>query len=409
MPYSWLLALEQPNSEARFIEHENVERYRYISRKASTGNPDALPVGWTKGKDSADKEWFGLSCSACHTTQIEYVIPEAKQLVAIRIDGAPTLADFNLMNLELVEALQRTVGDADKFERFAAAVLPEGASENAKEALKGEIESQTDALDTRNKINQTEVHYGFGRIDAIGFILNQVMSTLPGMPQNAKSSDAPASYPFLWGTDQSSVVQWTGFAANASGAGVLIRNGGEVIGVYGKVQLSDSDTYASSMLIENLGRLENWVRELSSPQWPQDVFPKIDAAQAAKGEVLYADQCAQCHQVIPRNEAIKTAYKAVITPIDELGTDPGELNNLSRTYEAGLFAGKKVVVLAGDKIPDPTTGLNPLVNSGAAHTDIMQISEQVFDEPLAWRHSGQQGQRETVRSDGNSLLDLPRS
>ena len=39
----------------------------------------------------------------------------------------------------------------------------------------------------------------------------------------------------------------------------------------------------------------------------------------------------------------------------------------------------------------------------------MQISEQVFDEPLAWRHSGQQGQRETVRSDGNSLLDLPRS
>ena len=69
--------------------------------------------------------------------------------------------------------------------------------------------------------------------------------------------------------------------------------------------------------------------------------------------------------MIPRNEAIKTAYKAVITPIDELGTDPGELNNLSRTYEAGLFAGKKVVVLAGDKIPDPTTGLNPLINSVA--------------------------------------------
>ena len=250
MPYSWLLALEQANSEARFIEHENVERYRYISRKASTGNPDALPLGWTKGKDSTGKEWFGLSCSACHTAQIEHVIPETKQLVAIRIDGAPTLADFNLMNLELVEALQRTVSDADKFDRFAAAVLPKGAASNTKEALKGEIESQTDALDTRNKINQTEVHYGFGRIDAIGFILNQVMSTLPGMPQNAKPADAPASYPFLWGTDQSSVVQWTGFAANASGAGVLIRNGGEVIGVYGKVQLSESDTYASSMLIE---------------------------------------------------------------------------------------------------------------------------------------------------------------
>ena len=46
----------------------------------------------------------------------------------------------------------------------------------------------------------------------------------------------------------------------------------------------------------------------------------------------------------------------------------------------------------------------------AAHTDIMvQISEQVFDEALFWRHFGQQGLRVTVHSDDNSLLDLPRS
>ncbi len=28
-------------------------------------------------------------------------------------------------------------------------------------------------------------------------------------------------------------------------------------------------------------------------------------------------------------------------------------------------------------------------NNGAAHTDIMQISEQIIDEPLFWRHSRQ--------------------
>ena len=44
----------------------------------------------------------------------------------------------------------------------------------------------------------------------------------------------------------------------------------------------------------------------------------------------------------------------------------------------------------------------------AAHTDIMQIYEQVFDEPLFWRHSAQQDLRVTLRSDDNSLLDLPR-
>jgi len=39
----------------------------------------------------------------------------------------------------------------------------------------------------------------------------------------------------------------------------------------------------------------------------------------------------------------------------------------------------------------------------------MDNCEQVFDEALLWRHFGQQGLRVTVHSDGNSLLDLPRS
>ncbi len=47
--------------------------------------------------------------------------------------------------------------------------------------------------------------------------------------------------------------------------------------------------------------------------------------------------------------------------------------------------------------------------SRAAHTDIMLISEQVFDEARFWRHFGQQGLRVPVHSDDNSLLDLPRS
>ncbi len=47
--------------------------------------------------------------------------------------------------------------------------------------------------------------------------------------------------------------------------------------------------------------------------------------------------------------------------------------------------------------------------SRAAHTDIMGISEQVFDELVFWRRSAQRGLRVTVRSDGNSLLDSRRS
>ena len=237
MAYAWFLALEQKDSETPFRDAANIERFRYLPRKPSAANPDGLPVGWTKGADAAGKQWLGLTCAACHTAQIEYTSPDTKKTVAIRIDGAPTLADFNLMNYELVAALQATIADAAKFDRFAKAVLKDGDSPAAREALRGELQAQTAALDTRNEINKSDVEYGFARIDAIGFIFNQTMSTLPGIPENAKPSDAPASYPFLWGTDQSDVVQWTGFAANYDEAGVLIRNGGEVIGVYGKVEL----------------------------------------------------------------------------------------------------------------------------------------------------------------------------
>lgn len=364
MPYAWILALEQKDNQTAFLDAANIERFRYLPRKKTTGNPDGMPVGWTQGKDAAGKLWFGFTCAACHTTQLDTINPATKQPLGIRVDGAPTLADFSGLSRDLVAALQATLADPAKFERFAKQVLGGAVSPNDLAALRGELEIQTASLDMRNRINQAPIQYGFGRIDAIGFILNQTMSMLPGMPENAKPSDAPASYPFLWGTDQSDVVQWTGFAGNSSGGGTMVRNGGEVIGVFGKVTLTKSDTYASSLMIENLGSVENWVRELNSPAWPEDALPKIDRDKAAAGKSLYADACASCHQVIDRSAAIATAYKAVITPIAELRTDPVELDNLNnRTYTAGIYEGKKSAVLAGAVISSPTTGLNPLINA----------------------------------------------
>lgn len=384
MPYEWLVALEQKDSKTPFLAEPNITRFRYLPRKKSPANPDGLPVGWTKAKGSLDKEWFGLTCAACHTGQLEYMEPGTQQNVQIRIDGAPTLADFNLMNYDLVAALQATLDDPDKFDRFARAVLKAGDNPDARTALRIQVTRQTAVLNTRNEINKAEVHYGFARIDAIGFIFNQTMSTLPDMPQNAKPSDAPASYPFIWGTDQSDVVQWTGFAANLDGAGTLVRNGGEVIGVYGKVELTSGDSYPSSLLIDNLGKLENWVRELNSPVWPDGIFPAIDMAKAGKGEKLYQELCASCHQVIPRGEAIKTGYKAVITSLETVGTDPTELCNMqTREYDAGIYTGKKYVAgIAGEKIPNPTTGLNPLINavSGALRDHLGESLKAFYDE-----------------------------
>jgi len=364
MPYGWLLALEQAGNDKRFLDPANIDRFRYLPRKPSKSNPDGLPVGWTRGNDSSGKAWFGLTCAACHTTQINYTLPSTKQTIEFQVDGAPTLADFSRMALDLVAALRATAHNADKFDRFAKVVLRGNDNENTRAALRGELEQVTASLHTRNEINKTPVEYGFGRIDAIGFIFNQTMSTLPSMPQNAKPSDAPASYPFLWGTGQSNVVQWTGFAPNGPrGAGALVRNGGEVVGVFGKVELTDKETYASSLKLENLGELENWLDELRAPVWPENILPKIDKDKAALGKPLYAKLCARCHVVVAPEDQAK-AYNTVVTPIGEINTDPTELNNmLQREYDAGLYAGKKGSVIAGETIPSRTTALDALTNA----------------------------------------------
>ena len=119
-------------------------------------------------------------------------------------------------------------------------------------------------------------------------------------------SDAPVSYPFVWGTNESDVIQWPGFSPNGPlSLGTLLRNGGEVLGVFGNVDIPNSKlqpTYKSSMDIKNLGKLEKWVAELRSPQWPEEYLPKIDRSMASAGEKLFQQNCAQCHQVIKRQE-----------------------------------------------------------------------------------------------------------
>ena len=89
MPYAWFLALEQAENEKPFRSDQNIASYRYLTAKPTDKNPDGLPVGFAKHVDSDNQEeWVGMTCAACHTTQISY------KGVSMRIEGGPTLADF---------------------------------------------------------------------------------------------------------------------------------------------------------------------------------------------------------------------------------------------------------------------------------------------------------------------------
>jgi len=105
LPYDFLLALRQSglnkfkcnrNGEvaAWLLCDRNIDRYRYLPQKATFFNKDALPVGFVK-EPYQGKDYVGLTCSACHTGQINY------KDRALRIDGGHAMANMVMFLTEL--------------------------------------------------------------------------------------------------------------------------------------------------------------------------------------------------------------------------------------------------------------------------------------------------------------------
>ena len=347
MPYSWFLALEQADNDSLFRDNAHVKQLGYIPQAKTAGtNPDGLPIGFVKDDNmeaflssalsakrlsSGDKryteyrEWLGLTCAACHTSEITY------NDQTLRIDGGPPMSDFQTMIKMMSKALTSTTADDNKLARFAKNVLAEGGyNETEQQRLKTEILAYTDWLNNYIQINYDGVAmpYGYGRLDAFGAILNRVTASFTGIEDNATPANAPVSYPFLWNTSQLSWVQWNGSANNHIG-----RNVGEVSGVFAHTIVNttnDDERFYSSAKIVNLDHLEQLMSKLDSPKWGAPL-PAIDDAKAAKGKALYAANCVMCHSVRDEkgefpmtdpNPLGKQFIQIHMTKLEKIGTDP---------------------------------------------------------------------------------------
>jgi mono/diheme cytochrome c family protein len=136
-----------------------------------------------------------------------------------------------------------------------------------------------------------------------------------------------------------------GFAPNASG-GALGRNFGEVIGVFGQVQVKHYETkdaakrgYPSSIRGMELVHIEETLRRLESPLWPENILPPIDHALASRGERLYQAQCQSCHALIDRADPHRKVV-AMVTGVDVVGTDAQSVKNLVSAHApTGILQG----------------------------------------------------------------------
>src|ERR1700736_6374946 len=159
LPWSWLRALEQPDSEKPFLAPEHMASFRYLPGPGASD----LPIGFTvddqddsrlsatklrwKGGQSTKEPWAGMNCSACHSNEITY---NGKRM---RVEGAPTLADFQSFREALNKALDQTRVDDQKFARFAKKVLGDDDQDSGK--LRGELVKLADAETKLGSANAT--------------------------------------------------------------------------------------------------------------------------------------------------------------------------------------------------------------------------------------------------------------
>ncbi len=357
--YDYLLALEQPTSSAPFAANDYLASFGYLPAPPSALNADGLPIGFAKYIDPASEvAYFGPTCAFCHVSQLNY------KNVGMQIEGAGTLANFNALFNALIEALEATVDDSGKFSRFANAVLGPNHTQAQADALFADLANVTQQLVRRNMQNTPAHPPGFARADAFGNIFNVLMGDGVGEPSNIIPPDDPVSYPFLWTTAQLDLVQWNGSASNAGLIGPIARNIGEVIGVFGNLQIepNSGDGYPSTVNLDNLGNLEVWVEGLLSPAWPDRYLPRLNHAKAAKGKVIYDQICAGCHQVIDRTRT-DLDIAVVMIPATQVGTDPSmTVNYATRSGLTGILQGTKEFIIGGDLFGTTAPGSDFLDN-----------------------------------------------
>ena len=359
IPYTWFLALEVKDRETLFRDNNHMAQLGYITASPDSGrNPDGLPVGFVQDSGTeplltsandigspssppstgSSTKWLGITCAACHTGELRHGAE------TFRIDGGPAMADHESFAGQLGLSLEATHRDDAKFTRFAQRVLGASYNSGVASTLRVDLKAYTDSFNQAVARNAGPHPYGFARLDAFGAILNQVTEIALGIPGNHGASDAPVSFPFLWGSPALDWVQWNGSVDNP-----LARNVGEVMGVYGNFTLDPvppEKQFTSSVNLRNLYRMEEQLSRLSAPHWPEQQFGAIDMAKAETGRELYARTCANCHFVrnssgsFPMTEPNKFGkqfVRTVMVPAREIGTDPTMVKNFGRMADPGVL------------------------------------------------------------------------
>jgi mono/diheme cytochrome c family protein len=367
VPYSWFMALEQPDSRGLFSDPAYLDQFGFIPSPRSAANPGGLPIGFAVTPNPADPNGeavLGFTCAACHTGRIDYGGTN------MLIDGGPALTNLGAFRNALGEAVKKAADIRNgNFDRFARRLLPNARPLSRERValwekitgglIKGLLAKL--ALDGRGK---GTVEEGFGRLDALNRIGNEVFANQMGRTDNLRALTAPVAFPHIWDTSWFDWVQY-----NSSIEQPMIRNAGEAMGVGAKVNWDPAKgpLFASSVPPDRLHAIEsrlagpkqpqdgNKFTGLRSPRWPERILPNIDESLAAQGADLYKARCQGCHLPAPGtdefwkgphwtraqdNPAGERYLALKVIPVSVVGTDEAQAADMkARTVKVAAAVG----------------------------------------------------------------------
>src|SRR5260221_4498793 len=265
---------------------------------------------WRIPTNKQDMTGIGLTCAACHTGRFTY------KDTAVIIDGGPALTDLFKLKQGMGVALFFTKILPYRFDRFADRILGPDSTFAEREILKYQLDqvlNQLNAVKGLEQIVATQsIEEGYGRLDALNRIGNQVFSEDLNKPENYRGSSAPVHYPRIWNTPWFDWVQYNGSIMQP-----MVRNAGESLGVSSELNLTDPSKglFKSSVNVDSLFWMEEMIKGknpphtkdgfsgLHSPKWPADILPPVDQKLAAQGAKLYESHCQGCHRPPITSEA----------------------------------------------------------------------------------------------------------
>jgi len=270
-----------------------------------------LPVGFSVRRVIVDR--VGLNCGVCHTGTVRENASSQPRVIV----GMPA----NRLELE-------------NYVRFltACAVDPRFTVDNVMTAIAarthlGPIEAyiyrtaipltREALIEQGNRLSfiNNRPDWGPGRVDTF----NPYKAIQFHWSMEHDDSIGTSDYPSVWNQRPREGMQlhWDG-----NNTSVDERNKSAALG---------AGVTPSTIDLDRLKRIENWLLDFKAPAYPYS----IDEALAAKGDPIYKQHCASCHD-------FGAQLVGTVTPIDKIGTDPHRLDSYTYTLAVNqnmMYAG----------------------------------------------------------------------